>query len=198
LDVFYSGCRAVRGARVGCRPASGGILNLDIEQLSRTPVVVPSMDAPVTSTGGLAALVARYTSSGFYRAGILNQNGQLYAIIEKCTFTGTGKFTTKRLATQRLGALGTLTFQTVGTSLKLTINIVTLTATDSTYKSGSVGILGSAGTKFATFVGAVASGSTSVKKTANTGMAVAGIVSPRKTYDGFTMSGVVAEGPYAR
>jgi hypothetical protein len=116
--------------------------------------------------GSFAGVVARYTASGFYRAGILKQNGQLYAVIEKATFSGTGKFTTKRLATQKLGALGTVTFQTVGSSLKLSINAVVLTATDSTYKSGSVGILGSSGTKFASFLGTVSSSSASLRKTA--------------------------------
>jgi iron complex outermembrane receptor protein len=41
--------QAAAEPRAGSGKAAGDILNLDIEQLARTPVVVPSMDIPVTS-----------------------------------------------------------------------------------------------------------------------------------------------------
>jgi hypothetical protein len=119
------------------------------------------------ANGSFAAIVARYTKTGWYRAGILNQSGTLYAVIEKDTVTGTGKFTAKTLAKVKVSALGRLTFQTVGTSLKLSIGgTVVATATDTTYKTGGVGISGTPNTKFASFYGAVSSSSASLAKTA--------------------------------
>jgi hypothetical protein len=125
------------------------------------------------ANGSFAALVARYTQSvGFYRAGIQASSGKLYAVIQKVAISRTGVLTVTTLVSKAVSSLGAglLNFNTVGTSLKLSLNgTVVATATDSTYKSGGVGISGTPNTKFASFTGVVSSSTSAKKTTTNTG-----------------------------
>jgi hypothetical protein len=114
------------------------------------------------ANGSFAALVARYTqNSGFYRAGIQNVNGQLFAVIEKDYLNQAGKIigttTLVKKAVSALGA-GRLVFKTVGNKLQLSLNgAVVAAVTDSTFRTGSVGISGSPATGLGSFVATVSS-----------------------------------------
>lgn len=101
------------------------------------------------ATGQFAGLVARYTNrKAYYRAGILNEGGQNYAVIQA---VGSTVRTLSKQAVMLFGP-ALLRFTADGSSLKLTLDGVSVgQAKNSRFKNGTVGIVSGPNAGFARF-----------------------------------------------
>lgn len=99
------------------------------------------------ATGQFGGVVARYsTSTSHYRAGLLVEGGQTYAVIQAVGSK------VKTLAKQAVAGPGFVAFTVSGSSLSLSLNGLTVAqATSSQFTSGSVGISGGSNVGFGDF-----------------------------------------------
>ncbi|MEI8319917.1 MAG: invasin domain 3-containing protein, partial [Planctomycetia bacterium] len=100
--------------------------------------------------GQFGGLVARYSSkTSYYRAGLMLESGQYYAVIQAVGLTGV-----RTLAKQTVAGPGEgyVSFRVNGSSLSLTLNGSQVAeVTDNRLKSGRVGMSGSQAVRFANF-----------------------------------------------